>query len=103
MDGRTWRFVLVALGVCLALAAFVAPFASSAPDGLDRFAEEQRIAARAADGKVWTRAPLPDYTVGSIRNQSLSTGVAGAVGTLAVFGLAFGLAKVIGRRRNSQR
>jgi len=98
MDRRTWAFVVAALLLAVALAAFVAPFASPAPDGLDRFAADQQFAERAQGSGVWTRAPLPDYKVSGIRNASLATGLAGAAGALAVFAAAWGVAKYAARR-----
>jgi cobalt/nickel transport protein len=95
---RAWRFIIVAFAVALAIAAFVAPFASSAPDGLEKFAAEQGLEERAGDTAGWTRAPLPDYRVKGIRSECVATALAGVAGTLAVFGIAFGLAKVLGRR-----
>jgi hypothetical protein len=102
MDRKTWLFVVAALSLSLALAAFVSPFASAAPDGLDKFTEEHGLAEQTARREVWTRAPMADYKVGRIRNERLSTGVAGAAGTLAVFGAALGLAQVIRRRKANE-
>lgn len=84
MSGRTRVFILSGLGLSLALAVLVSPFASKAPDGLDRFAEDQQIEGREA---AWANAPLEDYQLEHVAHEGLSTGMAGAIGTLAVFGV----------------
>ena len=109
MDKRTWCFVLAALLFSVALAAFVSPCASSAPDGLEKFAAEQQFAARAEGRNAWSRAPWADYKVSWVwdrlqacptrRNGPVSTGLAGATGTLLVFVCGWGLSKALARRR----
>jgi cobalt/nickel transport protein len=96
MDKKTWTFVFCALAAALALSAFVSPFASQLPDGLDKFIEEQKL--QVAEGG-WPHAPFPDYKVGVIKSEGLSTAVSGIIGTLAVFGLSFGLARLVFRLR----
>ena len=102
MMTKAWRFTIVAFAVALAIAAFVAPFASSSPDGLEKCLQDHQVTERAAEEAIWTRAPLPDYKVGGVRNERLATGLAGVAGTLAVFGIAFGLAKMAGRRKRRE-
>jgi hypothetical protein len=94
---NVWAFVIVVLVVAVALAAFLGPFASKAPDGLDRVAQDQGFSAKAAA----TKAPLADYSVPFGGDKRVSTGIAGALGTLIVFGLGLGVAKLIGRRREA--
>ena len=95
-----WVFVACGLGAALALAAFVSPFASKAPDGLDKFAEDHNIAEPAA--KAWTHAPLAEYKLAVVENESVSTALSGIAGTLIVFGAAFGLAKLASARKARQ-
>ena len=97
MSGRTRVFILSGLGLSLALALLVSPFASKAPDGLDRFAEDQQIEEHEA---TWAHAPLDDYQVAQVAHEGLSTGMAGAIGTLAVFGVMCVLGWTL-RRRNA--
>jgi len=78
-----WGGLLLALG----LALFLAPFASKAPDGLERVAEDQGFLDRAA-GKEVLPSPLPDYAIPGLENEALATGLAGLAGTLVTFGLA---------------
>ena len=101
MDKKTWGFIIAALLVALALSAFVSPFASDKPDGLDKFSEDQKFAEQAQGKDAWTHAPLPKYKLSGIEHESVSTAVAGVIGTLVVFGLAFGLAKVVSRKSPS--
>ncbi len=99
MGTRTWIFIGAGLGVALILGAFVSPFASSAPDGLDKFSEDHRFAEKAEGREVWTRAPLRDYKVAGVEREGVSTGLAGALGTLVVFAAAFGVGLLIRRRK----
>jgi cobalt/nickel transport system permease protein len=78
--------------ISLGLALFVSPFASSAPDGLDRTAQKLGFADRAVSA---VQAPMPEYSVGGISTQALSTAIAAAVGTLIVFALAWALARAL--------
>jgi len=80
--------VLVALG----LALFVSPFASQSPDGLDKTAEELGFEGKA---RVTVPAPMPEYTIQRFSGARVGTSIAGAVGTIAVFGLCWGLARAL--------
>ena len=98
---RVWVFVLAGLAVSLLLAALVSPFASKAPDGLEKVAQDQGFAAQ-DDGAPARRFPLmPDYAVPGVRSKAFSTGLAGLAGTVLVFGVALGAAKLISRRRGT--
>jgi cobalt/nickel transport system permease protein len=83
--------------VSLGLALFVAPFASPWPDGLDKTAEllgfkDQEVEHRGVP------APVADYKMPFIGSASLATSLAGAAGTLVVFGGALLLARVLVRK-----
>ena len=86
---------LVAYGVLIALglAMFASPFASHWPDGLDKTAEVLGFKAKAAEPIL--PSPMPDYALPGIHWSTLSTAVAGAVGTLVVFALAWLLARTL--------
>jgi cobalt/nickel transport system permease protein len=84
------RGVLIALG----LAFFVAPFASSWPDGLERVAATLGFEHHAVATPAFT-APLPDYRFPGGGSVARSTVIAGAVGTLVAFGLAWLLATLL--------
>lgn len=85
------------IGLLIALAvALLSPLASPYVDGLERVAEDQGFLNRAEDAPYEV---LPDYVFPGIQNEALATILAGLVGTLVVFGLAYGLAWVVRRRR----
>ena len=95
---RAWIFVGAGLAVALALAVFVSPLASSSPDGLEKVAEEKGFIESAEDEGVWKSSPLPDYTVPGVRSEALSTGLAGLLGTAAMFAVGFGAIRLLSRR-----
>ncbi len=78
--------LLGALGVALMIAAFLSPFASALPDGLEHTAERLGFAGRATT--VGT-APFPDYVIPLVRSSGIATALAGVVGTLVTAGLAW--------------
>jgi cobalt/nickel transport system permease protein len=92
--GRSWRTMLAYGGlVSLALALFASPFASSWPDGLERVAEVLGFQDQAR--ALPLPALLPDYEVPGLRWNVLGTSLAGGIGTVVVFGLAWLLARVL--------
>jgi cobalt/nickel transport protein len=99
MTRRVWGFVLAGLLVSVLLAALVSPFASQAPDGLEKFAKDHRFAEKGEGRAAWQHPLMPDYKVAGVRNESVGTALAGIAGTLLVFGIAFGAAKLLSRRR----
>lgn len=78
----------------IALMILVAPFASSLPDGLEHVAERLGFAERAVESQA---APLPDYAVASMAEAApwLATVLAGAVGALVVFAIAWFVARAL--------
>jgi cobalt/nickel transport system permease protein len=77
-------------GLFIALAiALASPLASRYPDGLNWVAEQQGFItnAQAAPYEI-----IPRYVFPGISNQVLATIIAGIVGVLLVFGVAFGIA-----------
>jgi cobalt/nickel transport system permease protein len=82
--------VLGALVVALAVAAFLAPFASSLPDGLESAAE--RLGFAGAARALWP-APAPGYEVSWAALGRAGTAVAGVLGTLVAAGLAWALSR----------
>jgi cobalt/nickel transport system permease protein len=81
------------LVVAVAVAAFVAPFASTLPDGLESAAE--RLGFAAAARALWP-APAPDYVLPWLALGRAGTAVAGALGALAAAALAWGLSRGTG-------
>lgn len=90
------------LAAALVVAGLLSPFASSFPDGLERVAEDLGFISR-AEGIEVISAPIPDYVFPGISNEGVATAVAGILGTLVVFGAAYGVGKVIsiGKRREN--
>ncbi|MBI4580546.1 MAG: PDGLE domain-containing protein, partial [Planctomycetes bacterium] len=80
--------LLIALG----LAVFISPFASESPDGLDQTAEKLAFDSQAT---VVVPALMPEYKIERISRVKLGTSLAGAVGTLVVFGLSWLLARAL--------
>jgi cobalt/nickel transport system permease protein len=96
---RLWAFVAGALVIAGALAVFIAPFASSSPDGLERVAADQGFESAAAAQPAWSLSPLGDYQFPGIGSDKTATAVAGLVGTLALFALVLLIGRALGRRR----
>jgi cobalt/nickel transport system permease protein len=86
-----WYGLLATLGVAI----FVAPFACSWPDGLESVAARLGFAHKAAQPVV--SVPAAGYAVPGVRWAEGATALAGAVGTLVVFGLALLLARSLVR------
>jgi len=87
-----WWIVGLLLAVVV---AFFSPLASPHPDGLERVAEEKGFLDKAREA---TYHIIPDYVFPGIANENAATIVAGVVGTLLVFGLAYCLAWQLRRR-----
>jgi cobalt/nickel transport system permease protein len=90
--------LLIALGIAM----FVSPLASAWPDGLEKVAETLGFAERTADTPV-VPSPMPDYAIPGIVSATWATALAGGVGTVIVFLLALGLARVLVGRRPGAR
>jgi hypothetical protein len=84
------RFLLSGLLVAIGLAMLVSGFASSAPDGLNKVAEDHGFAANAKQ-HLFENGPLAGYAVKGVGNDRLSTAIAGLVGVLITFGVGLGL------------
>jgi hypothetical protein len=80
--------VIVAILVFL---AFLIPFASSNPDGLERVVETYGM----EESSSFWNGIMSDYAISAITDPYISTLLAGAFGTLLVLAAAFLLGKVI--------
>jgi hypothetical protein len=92
-------FTTLALALAVGLAAAVSPYASASPDGLERVAERHGFLEQGTQHSFQADSPIPDYAFPGIENARVATGLAGFVGTLLVFGIAFGLGALVRRRR----
>jgi cobalt/nickel transport system permease protein len=81
-----------ALLLCAGLALFVAPFASSLPDGLESVARQLGFQTQAASG---VQAPLADYRLPLIGSPIAATAVAGLIGTAVAFLTAYALSTIV--------
>jgi cobalt/nickel transport protein len=91
----TYKFLILALLV----AAFLSPFASSSPDGLEKVAEDLGFIEK-SEGEPLINSPAPDYVFPGITNEGAATAAAGIAGTLLTFGVTYGVAKAIGKKTN---
>jgi cobalt/nickel transport system permease protein len=92
---RYWGQILLAgLSVSLAVAIFLAPFASEYDDGLEWVGAKLGFIK---EEKSVFSAPIPDYQLPlpGLHHIKAATAVAGAVGTIAVFTAAFALARML--------
>ena len=74
----------------------LAPLASSAPDGLERLAENEGFAERATDAPF---SLLAGYLFPGVENETLALLLAGWIGVTAIFLLAGGLTLTVKRHR----
>jgi cobalt/nickel transport protein len=97
LPNRNLAFVISGLGVALLIAVFVSPFASSDPDGLDRVSQDLKFEHKAADDTPAQKLPFAnifdEYALKGVP-EAVATPMAGLVGTLATFGLAWGIGKL---------
>lgn len=101
---RNRAFVIAGLGVALLIAIFLSPFASSDPDGLDRVSQDLEFEDRAVEDTPARQLPFyavfDEYALRGVP-ENVATPLAGLVGTLAAFGLAWGFGKLVVRNSAS--
>ena len=95
MKSKWW---LIALVICLAVAC-LSPLASSSPDGLERVAEDEGFLGLGQDAPYQV---IADYVFPGVENEALATILAGIIGTLILFGVAYGLTWLITLRKRRQ-
>lgn len=98
MSTSTRLFTVLALAVAVGLATAASPFASSSPDGLERVAQDEGFLQDGRLAGVQEEAPAPGYAFPGVQDERLATGLAGFTGTLLVFAVGYGLARVVVRR-----
>ncbi|MDN5293087.1 MAG: cobalt/nickel transport protein [Eubacteriales bacterium] len=94
---RRQKWVIGGLLVALIVAAFLSPFASTKPDGLERVAEDHGFLEK-GEGKEVIKSPIPDYVMPGVANETLAGSLAGVVGTLLTFILFVLVGKILFRR-----
>ena len=96
MIRRYWW--VVGLLAVAAVVIVLAPMASSAPDGLERVAQD---AGFAIEAETATFELLPDYSLPLLGDGNASLVVAGLIGVLLLFGATLILGRLLARRRAS--
>ncbi|PAX53879.1 energy-coupling factor ABC transporter permease [Brunnivagina elsteri] len=76
------------------VAGLLSLFASSSPDGLDWVAQQTGFEKLGENVRVSIPTPFADYTVPGL--DKIGTSIAGLIGSLVCFAIAFGFAKVMG-------
>ncbi len=94
---RWGQVAVLGLVVSLAVAAFLAPWASESPDGFEYVAGKLRVVSD-DEAEPAVESPMPDYQMPGLPNLKLATAAAGMVGTLIVFGFGLTLARSFERR-----
>ena len=92
MKTKWWLISLVA---CLALVS-LSPLASSSPDGLERVAEDKGFISLAREAPFQI---IADYVFPGIENEAVATILAGIIGTLILFGIAYALSWLLAARK----
>jgi len=89
--------VLAGLGIALAVAVFLSPFASEHPDGLEYVGKKTGILSEESPAAS-VPAPMPEYqfpvSLPGMDAVKAATAAAGLIGTITVFTLSWGLARV---------
>jgi cobalt/nickel transport protein len=95
------RIIPIGLGIALLIALCGSPLASSKPDGLNRVAKDLNFDRKenldAPAGKLPFAAVFDGYALKGVPT-AIATPLAGAIGTLATFGLAWGIGKLTVRQ-----
>lgn len=98
---RNRLFILSGLGIALIIAVFLSPFASSDPDGLDRVSQDLKFEQKAVEDAPAKKLPFygvfEEYALRGVP-EGIATPLAGLIGTLATFGIAWGIGKLLVRR-----
>jgi len=93
MGNKKWW--LIALVFCLLLAT-ISPLASSSPDGLEKVAEDKGFIGAAGEAPFEI---IAEYVFPGIENEAVATILAGWLGTLLLFAIAYGITWLIKSRR----
>jgi cobalt/nickel transport protein len=97
--------LLSGLGIALMIAAFLSPFASKNPDGLDRVAGDLKFEQKATENSPAKQLPFAqifqEYSLKAVSNEKVSTALAGVIGTITTFGIAWGVGKLAMRSKKS--
>ena len=85
------------IGLIIAfILAFISPLASASPDGLEKVAEDKGFIEEAKEAPYEL---IADYLFPGIENEAVATILAGLIGTILIFGLVYGIARLLKRRK----
>ena len=101
MDKRMlWLVIGAGIIIAILLGVFIAPWASSQPDGLERVAEDKGFLENAEETEpAWTHSPVPDYEVPRVGDSRWATGLAGLIGVIVTLLVAVVLGLVLRKRK----
>lgn len=88
----------IALLLSFLLAVF-SPLASGSPDGLEKVAEDKGFIGQAKEPPFKV---IADYVFPGVKNEAAATILAGIVGTVAIFGLTYGMARLLRASRTGR-
>jgi cobalt/nickel transport system permease protein len=91
VESYSWN-IITPLMASMIIALMLSPFASGFPDGLEWVAAKYQFLHQSAPTFV---APLANYTVPWLNHQIFSTGIAGLMGVLVTFGIAWLIGSLI--------
>jgi cobalt/nickel transport system permease protein len=97
--GRSGGLIVIG-GLALALAVFLSPFASALPDGLERVAKDLGFLEK---GTNLVKGPFLDYAWPGITSEKLATALAGLLGVIVTFLIAYAVIIILKRRQMSNR
>lgn len=90
--------ILVGGSILTIALAILSPLASAHPDGLEWVAEEHGFISAARDSVYQI---IPDYVLPGIQNEGMATIIAGIIGSILVFFVAFFTAKARKQRKSA--
>jgi hypothetical protein len=93
-------FVLIGLAVTAILAGVVSGFASTAPDGLNKVAEDEGFIDQTQDHDL-ADSPVAGYGVSGVDNGRVSKGLAGLIGITVTFAVGYGIFALVRRRADT--
>jgi cobalt/nickel transport system permease protein len=88
---KSGQMLVAGLAIALVVAVLLSPFASKDPDGLDSVIT--RLGHDPQPAAPLLPAPMPEYKPPGMENFWIAGSVAGGIGTIVVFGVAFFLAR----------
>ena len=94
MNKKWW---LIALLICLGVAT-ISPLASSAPDGLERVAEDKGFIDLALESPF---SIVADYVFPGVENEALATIIAGWLGTIVLFVVVYSFSMLVKSRKTA--